>query len=354
MLPVMITTETRKQPNLFRYEELSGPAFASRIGPKDVIFIPISAPENHGEHLPLGTDLYISEEVSLRAAIRYAKKHPEDNIFLYPCITIGGATIRGRGSVKIRSSQLRKALLFLGKRLIKQGFLRILFISGHGGVPHVHAMDHAAAALTRIIHRKDPDGACFAPAALFAGKAFAGDYIDIWKQRGISLPSNVEELLSKDLHGGWMETSMMLAIRPDLCGDRYLQMPTIEPKQRWWLNRITGVLKWFVRRLPLIPRKKEDLQFGLELGKNDLSWIMQGREEGYLGDPKQSTPEFGNAVLDAVCDDIADAMRAVFLRGLPPKALRSGGYAFWQLVMILRAAAVIGAVAFLVFIGYTY
>jgi creatinine amidohydrolase len=117
------------------YEQISGPEFARLIGPDDLILIPISAPENHGEHLPLGTDLYISEAIAKQTAEVYLRLAPGAKVFLYPGVSIGGATIRGRGSVKIRSKELRKDLTFLGGGLFCRAFGRLRFCQATGACP---------------------------------------------------------------------------------------------------------------------------------------------------------------------------------------------------------------------------
>ena len=313
------------------YNELTGRELVEASGPDNVIFLPIAAPENHGEHLPLGTDLFISEAMAKIAGKAYCQIHPESKIFIYPPISVGGATIRGAGSVKVRSKDLERCLIFLGRRLVKQGFRKIVFVSGHGGVPHVNAMDRAAFRITRII-RKHGQGAAFAPAALFAGNVYAGRYVDNWQKMGVELPDNVWDILPNDLHGGWLETSMMLYLRPDLVRESYKTAPMIRPKDRSWLNALEGAIGWGVNRLPLAEQTRQGLLFGLKIGKIDLSWILQGRQKGYCGYPGLATSQFGKTLLHFVCGEIAVAMDRVFRGEVSPLAYRSVGYLFPWLV----------------------
>lgn len=310
------------------YDEISGPKFAKIMGSKDVIFIPTSAPENHGPHLPLGTDIYISQKIAEKVADIYAKKYPERKAFVYPALTIGGATIRGRGSVKVKSKDLRQSLKFLGRRLIKQGFRRIVFVSGHGGVPHVIALDKASAYLTKRIRKNDETGVAFAPTSCVAGRVFAGVFLDEWKKKGIRLPEKIDEILLYDLHGGWLETSLMLVVRPDLVDKNYNKLPPILPPERGWLNAIEKILMLVLHRKYFSQEFRDELAFSLKIGKNDLSWIIRGREEGYCGYPAISTTEFGNALLQSIADDMARALDSVYEQGDSPAKYRSVGYLF--------------------------
>ena len=302
---------------VIEYNNISGPKFIQDVTSRDVILIPVSAPENHGAHLPLGTDLYISEALARIAGEIYEKSVPDARAYLFPPVSIGGATIRGAGSVKVRSKDLERGLFFLGKRLIKQGFCRIVLFSGHGGVPHVNAMDGACAKLTRIL-RRNGGGAAFAPAAKIAGNCFAGVYIDSWQKRGIVLPDDPKEKFLHDIHAGLMETSMMLAVRPDLVDDVYKTLPPILPPKRRWLDGVERAVGLVVDRLPLNEQNALAVKFALRIGKLDLSWILRGRKEGYCGYPHLSNPLFGDHLLRFVSEESAEAMIDIFENGGSP------------------------------------
>ncbi|MCZ7582380.1 MAG: creatininase family protein [Deltaproteobacteria bacterium] len=122
-------SDTPLPPNAFRYENLRLDDLRGRDLSKDIVIIPVSPCENHGTHLPTGTDIYITEEFARRVAGIYGARHPETRLLLYPHITVGSATIRGMGSVKITSRQLRRGLLFLCRRFMVLGFRHFVFFS---------------------------------------------------------------------------------------------------------------------------------------------------------------------------------------------------------------------------------
>jgi len=127
--------------NVKRFGNLRLNDLEDRDVSKDILIVSLGPVENHGRHLPTGTDVYISEEIARRTAGLYAKERPDAGILLYPTIPLGSAAIRGTGSVKVTSRQLKRSLIFLCGRFMKQGYRRFVFISAHGGVPHVGALD---------------------------------------------------------------------------------------------------------------------------------------------------------------------------------------------------------------------
>ncbi len=319
-------------PNLYRYHLATSADLAAQPIADDVLILPVAAPENHGPHLPLGTDALVSDELSLRLARRLAAAYPHSRIWLHPAWQLGAATIRGVGSVKTPYRVFRRALYGYLRRFVKQGFRRFIVISGHGGVPHVGAMDDVCTRLRRLRVGGMPVQA-IAPAALAAGKAFAGEYADRLRDAGIPLSDEEVNDLAEDLHGGRMETAMMLAIAPDQVREIYRTLPDIRPPQRWWLRAIENGLRKIIKRLVKSPETYRRVAFSLRIGVADLSWIIRGRREGYIGWPSKATAAEGNALLDILADDIALLSGRVFSGELDPRRLRSAAYLFrWFLL----------------------
>jgi creatinine amidohydrolase len=102
------------------------------LGPECVVVIPLGATEQHGPHLPLGTDTLHVEHVA-RAAV--ARVHGQAPIVLAPALAYGcsphhvplGATL------SLSSATLRSVLVDLGGSLATAGVRRVFFVNGHGG-----------------------------------------------------------------------------------------------------------------------------------------------------------------------------------------------------------------------------
>ncbi|MBZ0270752.1 creatininase family protein [bacterium] len=307
--------------NVARFEELCLADLAGRDVSADIVVIPLAPCENHGTHLPTGTDIYITDAISRRAVHRYAITHADERVILYPTISLGSATIRGTGSVKVTSRQLRRALTYLSRRFMKQGYRRFVFFSAHGGVPHSGAIDDVCA------HLRGRGALAIAPGAQAAVRAYRGEYADILAARGVELPGGID-LWQNDLHAGCLETAMMLAIAPHLVRPGYKTQPPVYAPRRAWLSAIERGLVGLSRRLPLSDDLKTEIALGARVGAIDLSWILRGRLDGYHGEPALATPEFGDALLSVIGDDLAEAMEEVFHRGADPAAYRSSAYLF--------------------------
>jgi creatinine amidohydrolase len=97
----------------------------------DIVLVPIGSCEQHGAHLPLGTDTITALEVARRAAERadvpyappfwagYSPQHmrePESGV----------------GTITLRASTLNEALYDICRSLIHHGWNKLIFVNGHG------------------------------------------------------------------------------------------------------------------------------------------------------------------------------------------------------------------------------
>ena len=308
--------------NVKAFEELRLGDLRGRDVSRDVVVIPVAPCENHGAHLPTGTDLYVSDDLSERVARKYAASRPDGHVLVYPCIPIGSAAIRGTGSVKITSRQLRRSLIFLCGRFMRQGYRRFVLISVHGGVPFAGALD----AVCRALNSKG--ARAVAPTAAIAIRCYRGDYNERIRAAGVMISDEMRGLFIQDLHGGFLETSMMLAIRPDLVGDRYQTQPPIIAKRRWWISILEKAVVSAARVMPISQETKEAVALGARVGAIDFSWIVTGRLDGYHGAPALASAELGHALLESVSADIAASIDQVFEGKTDPEAFRSAAWLF--------------------------
>jgi len=177
-------------------DELSTNEAAEAVKEGRVVIFPIGSVEEHGNHLPLGTDSvqpeYIAMEVAKRTGCLVAPP------FRYG---ICNATRNFAGTLTIQFDTLYKLALDVLSELVRNGFNRIIVMSGHAGNSHMVALRLAA---QEVVTKNDET-----------------------QQKGkvrIMVLSDfdfAEELASeladpKDGHAGTIETARMMAIRPDL------------------------------------------------------------------------------------------------------------------------------------------
>ncbi|WP_246160109.1 creatininase family protein [Aureimonas fodinaquatilis] len=158
-----------------------------------VAVLPFAAIEQHGPHLPLGTDAIIADNMVQRAAASLPKDLPVT--FLSP-LRIGVSTEHARfaGTLNLGWKAGTEMLVQIIGDLVRAGFARVVIVSSHGG--NSAAIDTAA-----LEARNTHD--CLVVASS-------------WQRFG--LPDNLlpQGEVAFGIHGGAVETALMLAFRPDL------------------------------------------------------------------------------------------------------------------------------------------
>lgn len=166
-------------------ERMSWTDFREAMTETDIVILPTGVMEEHGPHLPLGTDTIIAEHCARLIG-------EEARVPVAPVMTHGyAANVRSfPGSTSLDPDTYLKLMLAYCGSLIRHGARRFLVISGHGGNSPVLEM------LAGTLY--DRHGAL----------TFANDWWSV-------LPQLNPEYNCKD-HGGYFETSMLMAAREDL------------------------------------------------------------------------------------------------------------------------------------------
>jgi creatinine amidohydrolase len=105
---------------------------AGRVAPECVLVVPIGSTEQHGPHLPAGTDALHAEWVAGRAAEIAAADVP---VVVAPTLAYGcsehhlpfGATL------SLDTEVLHQVLLSIGRSAAASGFQKLFVLNGHGG-----------------------------------------------------------------------------------------------------------------------------------------------------------------------------------------------------------------------------
>ncbi|MBX3065095.1 MAG: creatininase family protein [Anaerolineae bacterium] len=114
------------------YKEMTWLEIQERLKTCNICIIPLGAMEQHGNHLPVGTDTFQSYEMARRGAERAAD---EVGAVLLPGIEYGSTTSTRffPGTVNISPRTLSRYLVALMEGLYRQGFRRFVLVNGHGG-----------------------------------------------------------------------------------------------------------------------------------------------------------------------------------------------------------------------------
>lgn len=157
----------------------------------DVILLPIGSTEQHGGHLPLGTDslaaIHLCEDAARKAGVLVA-----------PPVWYGWSPhhMAYPGTVTVKPETLAELLVEICQCLISHGFLRIVIVNGHRGAN----IPPAQIAATRVRNLTGAYVAILDP--YYAGELLARKIRE-------SGPGGVG-------HADELETSHMLYLRPEL------------------------------------------------------------------------------------------------------------------------------------------
>jgi creatinine amidohydrolase len=203
-----------------------------------LLVVPVGSTEQHGPHLPFGTDTDVATALAQRlAGLR-------DDVVVAPAIPYGssGEHRAFAGTLSIGAAAIELVVLELIRSA--DAFGGVVIVSGHGG---------NAAPLTAAVSTSRREGR----------RAL------LWHPR---VPGG-------DAHAGRTETSLMLALRPDV-----VRASDAEPGDVRTLDTLLPVL--------------------VERGVAAVS------PNGVLGDPTGATADEGEALLAQLTDDLASTVAA--------------------------------------------
>lgn len=94
----------------------------------DLVIIPVGAQEQHGPHLPLGTDSVHAAMAAERAALQCA-------VLVAPTVSVGVSAnhLDFAGTMTLLPQTLIQLLTEYCDSLLQHGFRRFVFLNGHGG-----------------------------------------------------------------------------------------------------------------------------------------------------------------------------------------------------------------------------
>jgi creatinine amidohydrolase len=176
------------------FDELSMPEAEKAAEDGKVVIIPCGSIEEHGTHLPLCTDSLQAEYVALGVA-------QKTGCLVAPPLRYGlcSSTRNFPGTITITFDSLRSIMTDILEDFIRNGFKRLLVITGHAGGSHMTALKLAAKTVVTN-HMNEEDR----PRIMVCSDYdFAFDLRD-------------KEFDSRDSHAGTIETSRVMAFRSDL------------------------------------------------------------------------------------------------------------------------------------------
>jgi creatinine amidohydrolase len=248
------------------WAHLKSPDFAHLDAARTVAVLPVAATEQHGPHLPLGVDTDLLEGVLGLALARLPADAP---VLLLPTQAVGRSIEHEAfaGTLTVDSSALIEHWLDLGRSVARAGVKKLVLLNSHGG--NVSTMDIVARQL-RARH------------GLTAWMVNTYD---------LQLPQAVQELFTPQerrfgVHGGDIETSMMLALHPERVDMALAQ------------NFVSSAVA-----------RAERLSVLGDGRSARLAWAVQDlHAAGAVGDAAAASAQKGQAVLDASAQALAQLL----------------------------------------------
>jgi creatinine amidohydrolase len=229
------------------FDELTSKEVKASVNAKSVAIFPIGATEEHGPHLPLSTDSLQPEYVALEVAKKVG------NAFVLPILKYGqcSSTRNFPGTISLRFDSLAMIAEDIICELHRTGFRNIVVLSGHAGRLHMAALRLAA---EHALEKHDMK------------IMVLSDYDIAYAMKEIEIPQ-------EDGHAGMIETSRVMAIRPDLVKCKAKPCHPDFPKYRV----MSDAEKYF--------------------------------PDGVMGDPQLATKAFGEKANRIIIDELATLIR---------------------------------------------
>ncbi len=247
------------------WQDLTTKEFETLDPERAVAVLPVGAVEQHGPHLPVSVDADINEGLIEATLQRLDADLP---VLVLPAMPVGKSNehIDFPGTLTLSADTLARLWFEIGESVFRAGVKKLVFFNSHGGQPQV--MEIVMRDL-RVKH-----------GMLCVGLS--------WPAMGI--PDLFTEAEGRyGIHGGTVETSMMLHLKPDL-----VQMDKARD---------------FKTAMEEIEGRFEKLSY---LGGVKIAWKTQDlNPDGACGDASTATAEAGRAVVEHVADGFATLLREV-------------------------------------------
>jgi len=244
------------------WENLTAPQLKQAVKDTSVCVLPIGVIEKHGNHLPLGTDMF-----TVRAVCEAAAEKESAVVFPYYFLGQISEARHFSGTVAASHRLMMDSLLEMCDEISRNGFKKILVMSGHGG--NSHFLPFFAQEMPRLARDYSV-------------------YTGFVANQSPEQAKKIVEAAKTDklgYHAGVAETSMIMHLRPDL-----VFIDQQDPKEGEAMGRLASI-------------DKNHLFTG-------FSWYANFPEH-IAGDHTAATPELGKLIFDLTVENTANAIKAI-------------------------------------------
>jgi creatinine amidohydrolase len=252
--------------------DFSAPEFDNLDPMRTIAILPIAAVEQHGPHLPVGTDTILNTG----CLDMLAEQAPDDlDIRILPVQSVGKSNehLWARGTLTLPAPAQIENWTELGLSVARTGIRKLVFINSHGGNEEIMGIvarelrvrANMLAVKTSWTRFGAPDGL----------------YSDLERRHGI--------------HGGDLETSLVMHFRPDLIVHNALQdFPSSAAQD------------------------EAAFEYLRPTGQHAYAWIASDlNPKGTVGEAQKATPEKGRLTAEHQVRCMLELLREVERHALP-------------------------------------
>lgn len=174
--------------------------------------------EQHGPHLPIGTKWFLADQAIRALAENLNSKMPQWNFVLMPTLPLVIDPYTTKFSFPVRAHVLRDYLVDQCEALKRHGFLKFAAFSAHVSPRQLSAIEEAGKIISK---RKIPFKG--EKALLVSVSSQEVNSSEVFRSPMIALPKE---------HGGVLDTSAMLKLKPDLVAKDFISLPAVAPQKQ--------------------------------------------------------------------------------------------------------------------------
>ncbi len=241
-----------------------------RVGeePGSVLVVPVGSIEQHGHHLSVATDIVCADAISREAVDAVYEEIP---VLVVPPVWMGVSPhhLNLGGTLSVSFETMIELLSDIIKTGVDNGFDAVILVNGHGG-----------------------NGSALGGVAKTVGHQYHPD-VEVLTLTYFGLAEPIaEEVRDSDVggmnHGGELETSLMMHLRPDLVDETRAEAEYLdEPYTHGYDGMFEGG--------PLSVYRSEE-----EYSKT-----------GAVGAPECASPEKGEKIFQFVSDELSTILREI-------------------------------------------
>jgi len=264
----------KNETKVLKFEELNWKQIETLDKKNTVLFLPISPMEEHGPHLPVGTDLITIRDVTTEAIKTLKTKKPDLKCILLPAVPIGFCEFNTDfpGTISSSGKVVKDIVYSFGSSLAEHGFKYLVICTFHMSIVHLKGIYSAMKQLESKYKMKtcEPWGPYF--------------HANIIEKNEPKLGFDT----TRELHAGFRETSLMKYQYPYLLDESYKNLQSIY----------------------------RDLNSPRVLGKK---FKQLGLKDGYVGSPARADVDYGRWFFNETVNVFVNATIDLFEGKKPPE-----------------------------------